>query len=159
MKKLTTFLQRISFISTFILLSQTAWSARYSSSAVTQLNTGQTVNPGTSGHQVLRIDLVGTGNNAGQSWDLNSIQFALTNNSNYSSAKLYYRSNNSNFGGATLISTINNPGASITFSTFSTTPTASGGSASTLYLWLVVDIKSSITCNGNSIALHCIQKI
>jgi hypothetical protein len=48
MKKLTTFLKRISLISTFILLSQTAWSARYSSSAVTQLNNGQTVNPGTS---------------------------------------------------------------------------------------------------------------
>jgi subtilisin-like proprotein convertase family protein len=151
MKKLSTFLKRISLISTFILFSQTAWSARYSSSAVSQLNNGQTVNPGTTGHQVLRVDLVGTGNNAGQSWDLNSIQFALTNNSNYSSAKLYYRSNNSNFGGATLISTINNPGASITFNSFSTTPTASGGSASTLYLWLVVDIKSTITCNGNSI--------
>lgn len=134
----------------FLLSGINLFAARYSSSSCTQLNTGTTALPGSTGNQVIRVDLVGTGNNSGSSWTLSSITFSLTNSSNYSSAKLYYGTSTS-FSSATLIKTINNPGSTAAFSGFSTTPTASGGTATTISLFLVVDLKSTISCNNDVI--------
>ncbi|HQK96994.1 MAG TPA: hypothetical protein PLH61_03170, partial [Bacteroidia bacterium] len=134
----------------FLLTGINVFAARYSSSSCTQLNTGTTATPGSTANQIIRVDLVGTGNNAGQSWNLSSITFSLTNSSNYSSAKLYYGTSTS-FSSATLIKTISNPGSTAAFSGFSTTPTASGGSATTISLFLVVDLKSTISCNNDVI--------
>ncbi len=131
----------------FLLAGINVFAARFSSSSCTQLNTGASALPGSTANQVIRVDLVGTGNNSGSSWTLSSISFSLTNSSNYSSAKLYYGTSTS-FSSATLIQTISNPGSSATFSSFSTTPTASGSSATTISLFLVVDLKSSISCNN-----------
>ena len=106
----------------FLLSGINVFAARYSSSSCTQLNSGATALPGSTGNQIIRVDLVGTGNNSGQSWNLSSIAFSLTNNANYSAAKLYYGTTTT-FSNATLIQTISNPGSTATFSSYSTTPT------------------------------------